>query len=316
MKYTAKDIIEQRICFSKLTEKQFNKLKEHFQALYPDKDYTSHQYYKNDKSWRFYPCNKNKHDVLYSVSSYSYTDSNFDTILASKEITFEEFDFEELYTLSDLANGKVAVINDGTLEELRTILKVAFPNDSIIPSGYYACYMRSEINPKQWNCLTNTKLPTQSVKDFIKQLEPENSKPMATQKLTRTQFIELYHKFNCSQWREEIDKYINDLKFSPDTAEMTIALSSIGLLLTSGTREQIKAVEDMGIKVKKDCHQIDTPFLVSDNNETFHIRYYAGYGKFFINGYKSNNTDCSTSFRYVKELPKDFDIDKLKDVNF
>lgn len=70
------------------------------------------------------------------------------------------------YTIEDLKNGKCAVINDGTVEELREVLKLAFPK-SPTPTGYNIYYER--FNEFSWTDLHNTCLPTQSVKDFLKQ---------------------------------------------------------------------------------------------------------------------------------------------------
>lgn len=72
------------------------------------------------------------------------------------------------YTIQDLANGKVALKNDGTLEELKEVLKKAFPKDITIPNGlstYYYLALKTI-----WQDSLSTNLPKQSVKDF---LEPE-----------------------------------------------------------------------------------------------------------------------------------------------
>ena len=55
-----------------------------------------------------------------------------------------------MFTIEDLKQGRCAVINDGTLEELREVLRLAFP-DSILDVSLDK----------------NTNLPTQSVKDFL-----------------------------------------------------------------------------------------------------------------------------------------------------
>lgn len=88
-KYTKKDVIEQRISFKGLTKDQFKKLKKHFgiEDIYP--------YFEN-RYFRFYP-----HKLLgetYSLghSDKSYLNSQDPSIISSKEISFEEFDFEEI----------------------------------------------------------------------------------------------------------------------------------------------------------------------------------------------------------------------------
>ena len=71
-----------------------------------------------------------------------------------------------MYTIEDLKNGKCAVINDGTVEELREVLKLAFPNDNTIPVGDSYCYY--SLGNMWFSELTHVSLPTQSVKDFLK----------------------------------------------------------------------------------------------------------------------------------------------------
>lgn len=72
-----------------------------------------------------------------------------------------------MYTIQDLTDGKVAVINDGTLEELKIVLKAAFPNDSYKIHGACKYYIKSEYH-NSWKPLDIIIEPTQSVKDFIK----------------------------------------------------------------------------------------------------------------------------------------------------
>jgi hypothetical protein len=84
-----------------------------------------------------------------------------------------------MFTIEDLRLGRCAVINDGTLEQLREVLILAFPNDSSNISGgytYYFPYINNTNN--SWDCGRNTKLPTQSVKDFLKQIDTMENKEL------------------------------------------------------------------------------------------------------------------------------------------
>ena len=56
------------------------------------------------------------------------------------------------YTIKDLREGKCAVINDGTLEQLQDVLKKAFPNDVSIPEGGAYYYGKEEYD----SCLLYT----------------------------------------------------------------------------------------------------------------------------------------------------------------
>ena len=68
-----------------------------------------------------------------------------------------------MFTIEDLKQGKCAVINDGTLEELREVLRLAFPNSNSTGGLYKFYYARYNA----WDCVDNCSFPTQSVKDFL-----------------------------------------------------------------------------------------------------------------------------------------------------
>lgn len=72
-----------------------------------------------------------------------------------------------MFTIEDLSLGKCAVINDGTLEELRKVLGLAFPNDKTRVHGEYKFYSIDTSNSNEWHPSESTSLPTQSVKDFL-----------------------------------------------------------------------------------------------------------------------------------------------------
>ena len=72
-----------------------------------------------------------------------------------------------MFTIEDLKQGRCAVINDGTLEELREVLKLAFPKDEGIVCTNYEFYLVNRRNKTVWVYKNSTKLPTQSVKDFL-----------------------------------------------------------------------------------------------------------------------------------------------------
>lgn len=76
-----------------------------------------------------------------------------------------------MYTIEDLSNKKVALLNDGTLEELREVLSLAFPKDKHIASGDCKYYYTLDFNINEYNGTDKIpKLQIQSVKDFIKQI--------------------------------------------------------------------------------------------------------------------------------------------------
>lgn len=86
------------------------------------------------------------------------------------------------YTIKDLSEGRCAVVNDGTVEELREVLEEAFPewrgfNRVITPSSkvVYASSVH-EIDSGGWWLEYETTLPTQSIKLFIEELRGEISR--------------------------------------------------------------------------------------------------------------------------------------------
>lgn len=73
------------------------------------------------------------------------------------------------FTIKDLAEGRCAVKNDSTLEELNKVLKAAFPSSGRAVCGdnpFYYKYIDGF-----WTSWYETELPTQSVKDFLEELE-------------------------------------------------------------------------------------------------------------------------------------------------
>lgn len=72
------------------------------------------------------------------------------------------------YNIEDITNGNCAVINDGTLEELRLVIKLANPSDGLPPGGTNLYYWLED-NTKLWRADNHTSFPAQSVKDFLKE---------------------------------------------------------------------------------------------------------------------------------------------------
>lgn len=67
------------------------------------------------------------------------------------------------YTIEDLRNGKVAVINDGTLEQLRDVLEKCKPGSTTLGIfKYYWFEKNGDIK-----CSNETSRESQSVKDFL-----------------------------------------------------------------------------------------------------------------------------------------------------
>lgn len=72
-----------------------------------------------------------------------------------------------MFTIEDLRQGRCAVINDGTLEQLREVLRSAFPNDKSVVESYIGYKYFSAMDENCWDCWNQITLPKQSVKDFL-----------------------------------------------------------------------------------------------------------------------------------------------------
>ena len=75
--------------------------------------------------------------------------------------------------IKQLREGTIALKNDGTLDELRKVLKYAFPLDIGNTTGLYLNYSASN-KKNYWTGADTPNLPSHSVKEFLK---PENEYP-------------------------------------------------------------------------------------------------------------------------------------------
>ena len=76
------------------------------------------------------------------------------------------------FTIKDLAQGRCAVINDGSVEELKEVLSRAFPDDCNFEDYVFEWdsskyYCRSVNNKDKWARASFTDLPAQSILDFL-----------------------------------------------------------------------------------------------------------------------------------------------------
>ena len=92
--------------------------------------------------------------------------------------------------IKQLREGKIALKNDGTLDELNKVLRYAFPNEPSESKGIRKYYFATS-NKDYWTLNDTTNLPSHSVKEFLK--PQEETKPL---KLTMKQIAE---KFNAEK---------------------------------------------------------------------------------------------------------------------
>lgn len=108
--------------------------------------------------------------------------------------------------------GEIAILNDGSVEELQLIVKEAWPTD-IPASGDSKYYFADRYKSTNWRFDDQTDLPAHSVKDFFMTdtKEPEYLvDKIRTYKITRQQMKELYVecspglKNKIAEWAQEL----------------------------------------------------------------------------------------------------------------
>lgn len=72
--------------------------------------------------------------------------------------------------IQQLRNGEIAVENSGNVEQLREVLKAAFPEYDELPFGYSKYYSRSAINTDAWTVLSlhHKSKPAFKISDFYR----------------------------------------------------------------------------------------------------------------------------------------------------
>jgi hypothetical protein len=138
----------------------------------------------NDEESFFYPKDEAvKHLANEDIKEFekalnqSAEDFNKDAIIAMDKV----IESETKYTCKDLSEGRVACKNDGTIDDLQTVLEYCFPDDSQIANGICSYYMRWSNNYAKWCGYEKGEIeniPTQSVKVFLKEIEAKEPQTM------------------------------------------------------------------------------------------------------------------------------------------
>ena len=135
------------------------------------------------------------------------------------------------YTIQDLSEGKVAVLNNGTLEQLKKVLKLAFPQDTTIPGG--SCELYKKWRTYNWCGVDDTNLPIQSVKDFLDQektyprvmwVSDANDTNLANKRVVFMEKCGKYVAWGIAETLEEAEKETNAAgwKYAWELEEQTI----------------------------------------------------------------------------------------------
>jgi hypothetical protein len=98
-------------------------------------------------------------------------------------------------TIENLRNGKCAVKNDGTLEELNKVLKAAFPKDGLVV-GIKSYYSKS--GSWSWIGQNYTNIPSFSVKEFLKNM---NQQPTMKNRTLTPKQAQSIIDIACGAWK-------------------------------------------------------------------------------------------------------------------
>lgn len=119
--------------------------------------------------------------------------------------------------------GEIAILNDGSADELQSLLKEVWPRDEVIPEGVQKYYVR--LNDEKWDGRSYTDLPHHSVKDFFMPdtkdtetaaaISMESLKEPRKFKITRNQMKELYE--SIPTWQDKIYEWGNEIFFPFET---------------------------------------------------------------------------------------------------
>jgi hypothetical protein len=188
------------------------------------------------------------------------------------------FKNEKLYTIEDLRNGICAVINDGTLEELNEVLKIADGN-IYKTSGLYKHYFFYKTKAI---CTNEIDLPKQSVKTFL------NQKNMQEQTLTRIQLLDSHFWFECDEIKNAIEEILEKNKLAKDNDKIVIEQKYIDKLLINGSKEQINFFKNLGLVFEKDNSvdlSISTGIIMMENSPLVMLIKFSNYRNkaFYLN---------------------------------
>ena len=108
--------------------------------------------------------------------------------------------------IKQLREGTIAIGNYSTLEEIRKVLRYAFPLDNRITNGLHLKYIASN-DEDFWVGVDTVNLPTHSVKEFLKP-ESEYPKVMRVSNIPIKTKEDLHYTINRVVLMEKNNKFI------------------------------------------------------------------------------------------------------------
>ena len=106
--------------------------------------------------------------------------------------------------IARLRNGEIAAENNGTLEQLREVLKAAFPEDDCEAGGDWKYYSRDPWQIEEWVAYAVPRTPTVPITDFFKE---DRAVELLREAYRR---LDLYDHGE-SLFLSEIEQFLNEL---------------------------------------------------------------------------------------------------------
>jgi hypothetical protein len=164
----------------------------------------------------------------------------------SVKIFLEQIPVQKVWTLEDISYGNCALENDGTIKELQTVLRWAFPKARRTSGGNCKFYYKMINDTMHWCASDTTDLPKQSVKEFFNR-NSETAQDVTKVFLTRKQLIELYDANYCQEWKSRIKEYLSDMILATDDQTIEILSDDISTVFQKGSAEQKELLQKLGI---------------------------------------------------------------------
>lgn len=207
-----------------------------------------------------------------------------------------------MYTIEDLRNGKCAVINDGSWDQLRKVLLLAFPKDTAQTLGNFPYYIKHYDNNSLWYGCDEVDLPKQSVKLFLNQINKQ------MRKITWQQAHRIID-IACPKWRQKLaEQWAINIVFGQ---HIEISPEFYKEMRQACTKEQHKLFDEIFGKDINECPYKDgDPVWVRDReDQTWLFRYSTGkFENERIQGYESQK---KAGIYSVWNLHMPFDPDNL-----
>lgn len=171
--------------------------------------------------------------------------------------------------VKEVREGRLAIYNDGTLEELRNLLEYCYPKDETLTSGTSNFYASSSTLPHRWT--TCTTLPHKSIKEFYmkeetkytKQEFPKDDFGVIVENNNGEEIVDyLVSKGfkNTKNWDWKTAKNGGTISVFKGTKVMTYGSPGFSSLNNKKTLEQLKQLDSNNMEKKIERYKVKENF--------------------------------------------------------